>query len=104
MKPGSQFSGWPLTINVLDNYARKAAASLPRLEVKGITKPVVQVVAEATGETIYTLRIPASGFQPKVFAQGRYTLRISEPESGKLKEITGIEAQTENTQTLDVAV
>ncbi len=104
LKRGTQFAGWPVTVNVLDNYSRKAAANLPRLEVKGIDKPVVQVVAEDGGEIVYTLRIPASGFEPKVFAPGKYTLRITDPEAGKFKEITGVEAKAGNTQVLEVAV
>lgn len=85
-KPGTQMPGWPVTINVLANYARKAVAYLPALTVTGANNPVVQVLDEAGQEVIYSLRVPVTGFRPPVFALGKYTLRVTEPETGKAKE------------------
>lgn len=90
-KPGTQMPGWPVTIDVLANYGKKAAAHLPTLTVTGAKAPVVQVLDESGKEVVYSLRVPASGFRPPVFAPGKYTLRVVEPETGKAKEWRGLE-------------
>jgi hypothetical protein len=102
--PGTQFPGWPVTISQLDNYARKPQAHLPRLEIKGIRQPVVQVIEESSGEVVYTLRIAGLSFQPHVFRAGLYTVKVSEPETGKLRELRGLVARTGNDSTMDVNV
>ena len=33
------------------------------------------VIAEATGDVVYALRVPGTRFQPPVFAPGKYTIR-----------------------------
>jgi alkaline phosphatase D len=91
-KPGTQMPGWPVTMDVLANYGRKAVAHLPALNVTGAKNPVVQVLDEAGKEVIYSLRVPASGFRPPVFAPGKYTVRVTEPETGKTKELKGVAA------------
>lgn len=101
---GTQFPGWPVTVNQLDNYARKAATELPTLMIEGVENPVVQIVSESDGELVYTLRIRGRQFQPKVFAAGMYTVRVSEPESGRSKETKGIEATVENRKQLQIQV
>ena len=87
-----QYPGWPVRINQLDNYGRKAAAYLPTLIVNGEEEPVVQVINESNGEIVYTLRVrsTATSFTPKVFENGTYTIRVGEPGTEKLKEIKGI--------------
>lgn len=87
-----QYFGWPRTIDQLDNYGREAVAYLPTIKVRGMTDPVVQVVAEQNGEIVYTLRIKGTSFRPKVFAAGAYTVRVGELGTSKMKEITGIQA------------
>jgi len=52
---------------------------------------VVQVIDEADGEVVYTIRIKGNAFRPKVFREGRYTVKVGDQE-GKMKEIKGIEA------------
>ncbi|MDQ3684021.1 MAG: alkaline phosphatase D family protein [Acidobacteriota bacterium] len=103
-KPNTQFKGFPVTVNMLDNYGRKAVAHLPTLKVRGVENPVVQVIEEGSGEAVYTLRIAGRSFQPHVFTAGKYTVRISEPETNWLKEIKGIEARANNQQTLEVVI
>lgn len=103
-QPGTQFPGWPLTFDVLANYGRKAAAQLPQLKIQNADNPVVEVVDEATGETVYCLRIAGRQWQPHVFAAGKYTLRVSVPETGKVKEIKGLEALAGNTTIVDVTI
>ena len=75
-----QFTGWPKTIPLEDNFAKKAVAWLPTLKVTGMEQPVVQVVEESTGETVYTLRVYRPEYHPRVFTKtGTYTLRVGEP-------------------------
>ncbi|MAG56699.1 MAG: hypothetical protein CMJ83_10450 [Planctomycetes bacterium] len=87
-----QYPGWPKTIDQLDNYGRNAVAYLPTVQVSGATNPVLQIVEEATGKWIYSLRIKGTSFRPKVFKAGRYTIRVGEGKGRK--EITGVEARS----------
>jgi hypothetical protein len=72
---GAQFPGWPVTVKMDDNDGRKPVAWLPELIIEGAPDAVVQVVAEATGGILYTLRTPGPRWQPPVFAPGRYTVK-----------------------------
>jgi len=86
----SQFPGWPVTVKQEDNDGREAVAYLPTLEISGQTDPVVQVIEEASGDILYTMRIKGTTVRPKVFAQGKYTIKVGEGE--KQKTLEGIEA------------
>ena len=88
---GSQYRFWPKTIQQTDNYDRNPVAFLPEIRVRGVENPVVQIVQESDGEVVYTLRIKGQTFRPGVFKTGNYTIRVSEPDQGVLKELTGIE-------------
>ena len=101
---GTQFPGWPVTVAMLDNYARRPAAWLPLLEIQGIESPVVQIVSEGSGEVVYTLRIEGQSFRPHVFATGLYTVRVGEPETGRLKEVSGLSARQRAEGTLKVDI
>ena len=90
-----QYPGWPVTVGQLENYGRAAGAWLPTLAIRGTENPVVQVIDEATGEIIYTLRIAGTEFRPKVFKGGKYTIKIDDPDSGRVKTLTGLEPLTE---------
>jgi hypothetical protein len=81
-----QYPGWPVTINQEDNYGRQAFAYLPTLTLTGREDPVVQVVEEASGEIVYTLRINGDSYRPRVFAEGSYTLRVGEGETAQVFE------------------
>jgi len=98
-----QYKGWPITIDQLDNYGRKAIAYLPEFRVTGLSDPVIQVIYEPTGEITYTLRTKGNRFQPKVFKDGLYTVKIGE-QPGKMKVFTGLDAQeeTENKDVIEV--
>lgn len=76
-----QYPGWPITIPQEDNYARKARAFLPTLEILDEEDPVVQVIHQSTGEIIYTLRIQGRSYRPKVFQEGIYTIKVSAEEN-----------------------
>jgi alkaline phosphatase D len=91
-KPGTQFPGWPVSVSMLDNYCAQAKAWLPMMAMETNSNPVVQVINEESGEIIYTLRTPKKRFQPWVFADGKYTVRISLPDSALIKELKGLTA------------
>ena len=57
-----------------------------------MTDPVVQVIGQADGEIVYTLRIKGKSFRPKVFKEGKYTLNVGELGTEKVKTIKGIES------------
>ncbi len=88
--PGApQYPGWPVTLQQQDNYGRKAAAYLPRLQIEGMADPVVQVIDESNDEIVYTLRIQGTDYRAKVFRPGVYTLKVGEP-GRDIKTIEGI--------------
>jgi alkaline phosphatase D len=103
-KPGTQFPGWPVVVNLLDNYGQKPSAHLPKLSIAGVRNPVVQVLAEKTGEIVYTLRTGTPTFQPHVFAPGKYTVKVSDPDAKKEKLLTGLDAVTGNQQVVEVTL
>lgn len=71
----AQFPGWPITIEQDANDGRKVHAHLAEVKVEGVAHPVVQVIAEATGEILYTVRSKTGSFRPRVYAAGRYTIK-----------------------------
>ncbi|MBD3274871.1 MAG: hypothetical protein GF372_06140, partial [Candidatus Marinimicrobia bacterium] len=87
-----QYEGWPITINQTDNYGRAPIALLPTIQVEGMMDPVVQVIYERTGEVIYTVRIQGDTYQPGVFKDGPYTIKVGDSSVG-FQTITGVEAQ-----------
>lgn len=97
----AQYPGWPISIHMRDNDGRQPIGHLPTLRFTAGTSPVVQVIAEATGEILYTQRVLADSFQPPVYAEGRYTVRIgrSRPD---LKSYTGLTAISSNPNVLQV--
>jgi alkaline phosphatase D len=103
-KPGGQFPGWPVEIEAMENYARKATAQLPKLEITGVPQPLVEVFEEKTGELVYALRLRDGRFQPHVFAAGNYSVKLSEPESGRSQWLKGLTAKENNTEAVKVKV
>ncbi|MGB2823817.1 MAG: hypothetical protein WBF17_22755, partial [Phycisphaerae bacterium] len=98
-----QYPGWPITIDQADNYGREPLACLPTLQVTGQRDPVVQVIEEATGEIVYTLRINGTSYRPKVFKDGTYTIKIGEGKS--VKTLSGIKSLPADTAgTIKVAL
>ncbi len=86
------YPGWPLTINQMDNYSRKAVAYLPTIVVTGQSDPVIQIIDESNGEIIYTLRIKGKTLTPKVFRNGKYTIKVSSPDTNKIKTYTNVKS------------
>ena len=91
-----QYFGWPRTIKQEDNYSRKAVAYLPTIEVSGMTNPVLQVMDESNHEIVYTIRIKGASYRPKVFKKGKYTIKVGEQATGKMKTLTGIKSLAPN--------
>jgi hypothetical protein len=85
-----QYPGWPIKVNQYDNYGQTAKYHLPEIHVKGMSDPVIMVINANTGEIVYGIRIKGNTFQPKVIKSAVYTIRIGEPETGNIKEISDI--------------
>jgi len=71
----AQYPGWPMTFKMEENDGRAVQGRLPELVFDDITDPVVQVVSEADGDILYTLRIQGNRFRPAVYALGTYTVK-----------------------------
>jgi hypothetical protein len=95
-----QYAGWPVTVTQESNYGRRPLAWLPELQVKGSENPVVQVIDEANGEVVYTLRIKGVAFRPKVFRMGTYTVTVG--EGAKQKVLRGVKAEAEPKTAVEV--
>jgi hypothetical protein len=70
---------------------RVATAYLPTLQIDGLDEPVLQVLDEADGEPLYTLRLNEPTFRPAVFREGgTYTVRVGDGEQW-LETLDGVE-------------
>jgi alkaline phosphatase D len=87
---GSQFEGWPVTIQQEDNYGRKPYGYLPTIKITDYNNAVVQVINQKTGEIIYSLRLNGNEFLPKVFENGVYTIRYGEPDKNIWQELQNL--------------
>ena len=73
----AQFPGWPITVAMDASDGRKVAGWLPELIFEGAAAhPVVQVIEQATGDILYTIRAQGARFQPRVYAPGKYAVKI----------------------------
>jgi hypothetical protein len=97
----TQFPGWPLEIDVRDNYARQPSGFLPALEISGVSQPLIEVTEEASGELVYVLRVVSPLFRPPVFAGGYHVVKISDPDTGKS---ASVRLQPANTHGAPMAV
>ncbi len=89
--------------NQLDNDGRAAVADLPTVVVADMTKPVLQITVEDSGEILYTLRITGSRFRPRVFNRaGPYTISVGEPGTDRHQVLTEIQPSDDPGDTLDV--
>jgi hypothetical protein len=89
---GEPFPGWPVTISQADNYGRKIIGWLPEVVTEGLWNPVVRIISESTGETVYSLRISGNSFQPGVFRYGSYTIEAGDPDTDIWRKAEGIQA------------
>jgi len=82
-----QFPGWPLKISQFDNLGMGAEHVLPEITV---SKPdqLLQVWNENTGEMELAFRIHGASVQPRLFKNGRFTVKIGEGSS--VREFSGL--------------
>ncbi len=73
-----QYPGWPIAIDMEQNDGRSPVGHLPKLKFADGQRPVVQVVNENSGEVLYTRRVSGSSFQPPVYANGKYTVKVGD--------------------------
>ncbi len=99
----AQFEGWPVTVRVEDNYRPKGMLFLPKLSIENAENPVVQII-DADGEVIYTLRINGRTFQPHVFREGTYLVRVTDTETGRNHERPALEAKINNSETVSITL
>jgi hypothetical protein len=92
-----------VTIDRTENYNRKAKALLPKLRIAGMTNAVVQVI-DSDGEIVYALRVAGQEFQPHVFAEGTYTVKVGEPETDRWKVLEGLTASAKNDEMVEVEI
>ena len=84
-----------------DNYGREAVAYLPTFRINGLQKPpVIRVIEDASGETVYTYRAKTNAIRAKVFNLGEYTVWIGEPGTGKMKKIVGVRSMAEDIESV----
>jgi phosphodiesterase/alkaline phosphatase D-like protein len=72
----AQFPGWPITISSEANDGREVAGYLPELVFEESVNPVVQVSEDKSGEILYTVRAQGSRFQPRVYSQGKHSVKV----------------------------
>jgi len=88
--PGAkEYPGWPITVNQMDNYSKKAYGRLPEVK-SSIVDPVVKVYNENTGELVYAVRIKGKTFDPPVYENGTYRMLVGDDERGGYKEYKGL--------------
>jgi 3',5'-cyclic AMP phosphodiesterase CpdA len=99
---GEQFPGWPITVSIDDNDGRRPAGWLPALAVEGVERPVIQVVAEASGEILYTVRAREPRFQPPVYSDGTFTVRVGRdrPDAASIAGLRGSPRETAGSRTV----
>lgn len=90
---GEQFPGWPITVKNDDNDGRRPVAWLPALTIEGSDRSVVQVIDEADGEVVYSVRVRGGRFQPGVYAQGAFTIKAGRDRPDRVS-LRGLTAST----------
>ncbi|WP_339709115.1 alkaline phosphatase D family protein [uncultured Kriegella sp.] len=96
-----QNAGWPITIRQEDNYARKAVAQLPELQIIDGSSPVVSIY-DATTTLVYCLRLSSRSFKPKVFALGKYTIVVEETDREVKRTYKNVKAKEQNKKIIKV--
>ncbi|MDH5197479.1 MAG: alkaline phosphatase D family protein [Gemmatimonadota bacterium] len=94
---GTPYPGWPIEFTQTDNDGRVPMGLLPTFVITTFREPVVQVIAEATGEVVSTIRIAGTTVTPRVFAPGAYTVRIGDPDAERWEVYTGLVAGSGDT-------
>ena len=90
----AQFPGWPITFDYADGDGREPVGFLPAIDEGTLRRlatrrPIVQVVEEATGEILYTVRAPGPNFRAPVYSDGTFTLKLGRDRPQDVEQ-TGI--------------
>ncbi len=80
-----QYPGWPITITAKDGDGRTALGYLPEVIFKKLKNPVVQVIAEKSGDILYTRRIYAKSFEAPVYSEDNYTIKVGQDKPDRFK-------------------
>ena len=101
----AQFPGWPVTLEMQQNDGRAVTGYLPELIVNGIDSPVVQVVDQQNDEVLYTIRVRGNRFQPPVYRDGKYTIRIGKdrPDAKTIRDVQSGGLRDERTVTVEAS-
>jgi hypothetical protein len=79
----AQFPGWPITVSQDSNDGRKVVGYLQELKFTNAPSAVVQV-ATVEGEVLYTVRTQGNSFRPRVYAKGKYVVRVGKDKPEKV--------------------
>jgi hypothetical protein len=90
----AQYAGWPISVDYRDNDGRQPIGYLPEINVSGVDQPVIQVLHQATGDILYTIRAASNRFQPPVYASGVYSVRLGR-DRPNMKSIDGLQVVPE---------
>jgi hypothetical protein len=81
--------GWPLGVPVDPTQDLKPVGYLPPVQVTGFNRPVVQLIEEATSNTVQVIRLDGQVYLPRVYTDGTYTIHVVAPELGESQTLTG---------------
>jgi hypothetical protein len=85
------YPGWPVSIQMEENYHKPEDKLLPQILTKGLTKkPVFMVYPADQEELIYAKRANDSIFQPRVFGDQPYNLIVGAPEEEKMDTLKNL--------------
>lgn len=90
-----QFPGWPMTVSMDENDGRKIMGWLPELQFAGVVNPVVQVIEQPSGETLYTVRVRGTSFQPRVYSRTSHIVKIGRDRPDTIT-LTDLEPKTKS--------
>ncbi len=75
-KPNAtQYSGWPISFNALENDGRDPIGHLKTVELP-FDNSVVALIKESSGELIYCHRVRADKFAAPVYSNEKHTLKV----------------------------
>ena len=101
---GGQYEGWPIVIDQVDNFNPPSWSKLPEIRVEDVDNAVFQVIAEATDEIVYTIRISGRAWTPHVPRTGTYSVRVGEPERNKWVTIRHLNPTDKEGEWISVSV
>ena len=87
----SPHEGWPVSIQMQNNYHKPEDRLLPQILTRGLTKkPVFMVYPAHQDRLIYARRANDSIFQPRVFENTFYNLIVGAPEEKKMDTLKNL--------------